>query len=169
MRFIVNAVLREFAKSGVDVVVCDALQEVIFQYSCNDLSCRFFDTAQGRPVGEPYVHPSEVSEVMLSQVGNATERQLFIIDRSRDLWLTPIMRRSCTKLAAMVDSARWHDNTGMLAAVADSTFVSCVVDSLPWGCCATARDCDVVIASHLINVSIISLIVFLHPVKEPCY
>jgi intraflagellar transport protein 80 len=29
---------------------------------------RFFDTAQGRPIGEPFTHNLEVIEVALSQV-----------------------------------------------------------------------------------------------------
>ena len=31
---------------------------------------RFFDTAQGRPVGEPFTHNLEVKEICLSQVGS---------------------------------------------------------------------------------------------------
>ena len=30
---------------------------------------RFFDTAQGRPIGEPFTHSLEIKEVALSQVG----------------------------------------------------------------------------------------------------
>lgn len=80
---------------------------------------RMFDTAQGRPIGEPFTHNLEITEIALSQAGNATERQLSFIDRNRDLYITPVNKRTVAKLASMVDSALWHDTTGMLAGAVD--------------------------------------------------
>ncbi len=54
-----------------------------------------------------------------TQSGTATERQLLILDRNRDLHLLHVRKRTCIKLAAMVDSARWHDEAPMVAAVVD--------------------------------------------------
>jgi intraflagellar transport protein 80 len=31
---------------------------------------RFFDTAQGRPIGEPFTHSLDIKEIALSQVGS---------------------------------------------------------------------------------------------------
>ncbi|KAF5830134.1 hypothetical protein DUNSADRAFT_15000 [Dunaliella salina] len=80
---------------------------------------RFFDAAQGRPIGEPFQHSLEIKEIQLSQVGTSTERQLILIDRNRDLYIVGIMKRQPAKLASMVDSALWHNTTGMLAALVD--------------------------------------------------
>ena len=43
---------------------------------------RFFDTAQGRPVGEPFSHTLEIKEVALSQVGGRG----VTTDRWRSSW-----------------------------------------------------------------------------------
>uniref|UniRef100_A0A7S2QU27 Intraflagellar transport protein 80 n=2 Tax=Chlamydomonas chlamydogama TaxID=225041 RepID=A0A7S2QU27_9CHLO len=80
---------------------------------------RFFDAAQGRPIGEPFTHNLEIKEIALSQVGINTDRQMIFIDRNRDLYVMPIMKRQVAKLGSMVDSALWHDTTGMLAAMVD--------------------------------------------------
>lgn len=80
---------------------------------------RFFDTAQGRAIGDAFTHTLEIKEIGLSQVGPNNERQLAFIDRNRDLYVVPVMKRSVAKLGAMVDGAVWHDTTGMLAAMVD--------------------------------------------------
>jgi hypothetical protein len=41
----------------------------------------------------------------------------------RDLYLLPVMKRNVAKLAAMCDSARWHDATPLLAAMVDQRLV----------------------------------------------
>ena len=154
---------------------------------------RFFDTAQGRPVGEPFSHTLEIKEVALSQVwgrvtggirpewssplpsdpqtcvilpdppsplslplqtgtsavrlptlnlpmcyphcppsllppsgpqtGTSADRQLIFIDRNRDMYIMPVMKRTVAKLASMVDSVFWHDSTGMLSAIIDQKLV----------------------------------------------
>lgn len=80
---------------------------------------RMFDTAQGRPIGEPFTHGLPISEIALSQAGTAADRQLLFIDANRDLHLLRVMKREASKLAGMVDSAAWHDATPMLAAMVD--------------------------------------------------
>jgi hypothetical protein len=60
----------------------------------------------------------------LTQVGTQADRQLIFIDRNRDLYVVPIAKRVPAKLGSMVDSARWHDTTGMLAAMVDQKLVS---------------------------------------------
>lgn len=80
---------------------------------------RFFDTAQGKALGEPFTHTMEIRDIGLNQPGNATDRQAVFIDRNRDLYIMPVLKRVVMKLAAMVDSVLWHDTTAMLAAMAD--------------------------------------------------
>uniref|UniRef100_A0A7S0WTZ1 Intraflagellar transport protein 80 homolog n=1 Tax=Chlamydomonas leiostraca TaxID=1034604 RepID=A0A7S0WTZ1_9CHLO len=101
------------ALSNDTIAVLDAGQ------ATNGSTVRFFDTAQGRPIGEPFTHSLEIKDISLSQVGPNTERQLIYIDRNRDLYIVPVMKRVPAKLASMVDSALWHDSTGMLAAMVD--------------------------------------------------
>lgn len=64
-----------------------------------------------------------MKEIALSQAGTIADRQLIIIDRNRDLYLLPVMKRNIAKLAAMCDSARWHDSTAMLTAMVDQRLV----------------------------------------------
>jgi intraflagellar transport protein 80 len=92
---------------------------------------RFFDSAQGRQLGEPFSHSLEVRAVALSQAGTAASRQLAFIDSNRDLHLLDVGSRAVVKLASMVDSAVWHDTSNMLAAVADDKL-------LVWHCPAAA-------------------------------
>ena len=87
---------------------------------------RLFETAQGRAVGEPFTHTLEIKEIALSQTGTVQDRQLTFIDRNRDLYVVPLGSTITskkpavpTKLGGMVDSARWHDTTGMLSAMID--------------------------------------------------
>jgi intraflagellar transport protein 80 len=79
---------------------------------------------QGKSLGDPWSHTLEVKEISLSQAGHINDRQLIIIDRNRDLYLLPVLKRNIAKLAAMCDSARWHDTTAMLAAMVDQRLVS---------------------------------------------
>lgn len=74
-------------------------------------------------MGEPWTHTLEIKEISLSQAGTINDRQLIVVDRNRDLYLLPLMKRNVAKLAAMCDSARWHDNTPMLAAMVDQRLV----------------------------------------------
>jgi hypothetical protein len=83
----------------------------------------FFDTAQGKPMGDPYTHSIEVREVALSQVGTLNDRHLIVVDANRDLYIIAVVRRSVAKLGSMVDSAVWHDTTPMLAAIVDEKLV----------------------------------------------
>ena len=77
----------------------------------------------------PIKHEIEIMEVSLSmvQLGNVAsgnERKLFFIDRNRDLWLYNTARTgSSYKLATMVDSAIWNEDTDILAALSDSRLV----------------------------------------------
>jgi intraflagellar transport protein 80 len=84
---------------------------------------RLFETASGRPLGDPLAHHLEVVEVALNQGGGLPDRRLALIDRNRDLYITPAAGAGGgvgpMKLGAMVDSARWHDASDMLAAMAD--------------------------------------------------
>uniref|UniRef100_A0A061RJ59 Intraflagellar transport protein 80-like n=1 Tax=Tetraselmis sp. GSL018 TaxID=582737 RepID=A0A061RJ59_9CHLO len=86
---------------------------------------RLFDTASGRPLGEPVAHHQELTAVALSQSGGLPERRLLLLDRNRDLFIRAVSSSSAAaaagavKLGSMVDSAVWHDASDMLAAMVD--------------------------------------------------
>jgi intraflagellar transport protein 80 len=95
----------------------------------NEQVVRLFDTATGKPMGEPVKHSMEMIEVSLNYFGAIGDRKLCIIDRNRDLYIFPIGTHiagkpvSAYKLGTMCDSAMWNDETDMLGALMDSKFV----------------------------------------------
>jgi intraflagellar transport protein 80 len=59
------------------------------------------DVSSGR-AGDPIKHSLDVSEIALNQGGLASDRKLLLIDRNRDLFLTPVHRHEPVKLATVV-------------------------------------------------------------------
>lgn len=65
-------------------------------------------------------HTIEVEHVALSQVGDLGKRRLVLIDKNRDLYITPVQgAQEFYKLHIMVDTVRWNESNNSLAAVAD--------------------------------------------------
>lgn len=81
------------------------------------------DVNNGKPIGDPIVHNMEIMEVALNQYGSSLDRKLVFVDRNRDLYITPVKRPEFFKLATMVDSVKWNDQTDMLVSMADGKFV----------------------------------------------
>jgi intraflagellar transport protein 80 len=77
-----------------------------------------FDISSGR-ASEPIKHSLEIAECSLNQGGLASDRKLLLIDKNRDLFLTPVHRNEPVKLATIVDSAIWSDTHDMAAAISD--------------------------------------------------
>ena len=50
-------------------------------------------------------------------------RQLAIIDKNRDLFITPVNKTNPKKIGTMIDSFLWNDENDYLAAIADGKFV----------------------------------------------
>mmetsp|Transcript_5483 Transcript_5483/g.19072 ORF Transcript_5483/g.19072 Transcript_5483/m.19072 type:complete len:763 (-) Transcript_5483:1656-3944(-) len=89
-----------------------------------DSKCiRFFDTSQGKPVGEPLKHTAEVVMVGLNQQGSSNDRKVVFVDRNRDLFISPVQGHAPFKLGTMVDSFVWHEEADMLAAMIDQKLV----------------------------------------------
>ena len=77
------------------------------------------DPLTGRQLGTVQ-HTIDIEQVALSQRGDLSKRRLVIIDKNRDLYLTPVQgAQELYKLHIMVDSVAWNDETDALAAVAD--------------------------------------------------
>ncbi len=87
---------------------------------------RFFDSTNAKPLGDPITHSMEIIEIALNQFGAMAERKLVFIDRNRDLYICRVnnKRPEVFKLATMVDSVKWNDNTDMLVAICDGQFVT---------------------------------------------
>ncbi len=60
-----------------------------------------FDATSGKALSDPVKHDLEVVEIALNQSGSVSERKLFLIDRNRDLFITPIIRPAPFKLATV--------------------------------------------------------------------
>jgi len=85
---------------------------------------RFFDAISGRQLGAPLEHRLEVIACALNQHGPGADRKLAVLDRNRDLYLTPIHKPDFQKLGAMVDTFMWNDGCDMLCALADSQLLT---------------------------------------------
>jgi intraflagellar transport protein 80 len=50
-------------------------------------------------------------------------RQLVIVDKNRDMWITGLNRINFKKMGTMIDTFAWNDEIDMIAAMADGKFV----------------------------------------------
>ncbi|KAJ3106160.1 Intraflagellar transport protein 80 [Phlyctochytrium planicorne] len=84
-----------------------------------------FEVATGRQIGEnPIRCPTDILEISLNQVASPLSgRQLLIIDKNRDLYITPVVKPNIKKLGTMVETVAWNDEADMFAAMVDGKFV----------------------------------------------
>jgi intraflagellar transport protein 80 len=108
------------------VSISNDVLAVIDKGELESKAVRFFDTASGKPLGDPITHSMEIVEIALSQFGPISERKLVFIDRNRDMYICRVnnKRPDAFKLATMVDSVKWNDHTDMLVAISDGQFVT---------------------------------------------
>ena len=77
------------------------------------------DPLTGRQLGT-VTHSIDIEQVALSQRGDLSRRRLVIVDKNRDLYLTPVQgAQELVKLHIMVDTVAWNAESDALAAVAD--------------------------------------------------
>ena len=87
-------------------------------------SIRFFETSQGKPIGEPITHVMDIVSIATNHFGSQPDRRVVFIDRNRDLYITPVLSPAVVRLSSMVDTVSWNtDDCDMLCAVADSKLV----------------------------------------------
>ncbi|XP_023711172.2 intraflagellar transport protein 80 homolog isoform X2 [Cryptotermes secundus] len=84
-------------------------------------------TARSLVDAPPIRHGGGVVEIALNQAGSPGERQLVLVDKNRDMYLTNIrgsatLKRLC-KLGSMIQSLCWNNDTNMLAAVQDTNLI----------------------------------------------
>jgi intraflagellar transport protein 80 len=77
------------------------------------------DPLTGKQLGTVQ-HTIDIEQVALSQRGGLEKRRLVVVDKNRDLYLTPVQgAQELHKLHIMVDSVAWNVESDALAAVAD--------------------------------------------------
>jgi len=92
---------------------------------------RVFDVFTGRPMGQPLVHKLDIVRISLNQNGSGADRQVAILDKNKDLYLTRAMNADRTeKLGGMVDTYMWNDSTDMLIALIDEKLVVYIYPSV---------------------------------------
>ncbi|XP_067102166.1 intraflagellar transport protein 80 homolog [Osmerus mordax] len=101
-----------------------------------------FDALTGKALGDgkPLMHKMEVVEISLDQCGSSGERKIALIDKNRDLYLTPVRRlargQGPTQIGTMVVTLAWNDTANILCGLQDSQL--CVW--LDPGCVFTDKD-----------------------------
>lgn len=94
----------------------------------DEKAIHLFETSSGKPLGDgkPIQHSHEVLEIVLNQCGPVNFRQLALVDKNRDLFITAVQRFGSvprrSKLGTMITSMAWNDSANMLAAFQDGVF-----------------------------------------------
>jgi intraflagellar transport protein 80 len=75
-------------------------------------------------IGKPISHSADISEISLNKNNFGAGRQLIIVDKNRDMYITKTQSANILhKLANMVKTFRWNDDNDLLAAIVDTKFV----------------------------------------------
>ncbi|KAJ3187615.1 Intraflagellar transport protein 80, partial [Entophlyctis luteolus] len=85
-----------------------------------------FDVNSGRLIGDgsPIKLQADAVEIALNQViGPSGCRQLAVVDKNREMFITPIIKPELKKIGTMVDTFSWNDEADMIAAVVDWKFM----------------------------------------------
>ncbi|KAJ9601816.1 hypothetical protein L9F63_000044 [Diploptera punctata] len=85
-----------------------------------------FELSTGRSLVDlpPLKHTSGIAEVALNQAGSPSERQLVVVDKNRDIYLTNVRSSMrLRKLGSMIQSLCWNSEVNMLAAVQDTHLI----------------------------------------------
>ncbi|KAJ3393213.1 Intraflagellar transport protein 80 [Lobulomyces angularis] len=99
----------------------------------DEKSIYLFDVTTGTPLasvsgGGPFRHSIEVMELALNQssligaTSGINGRQLVIVDKNRDMWITGLIKVNFKKLGTMVDTFSWNDEIDIIAAMVDGKF-----------------------------------------------
>ncbi|CAL8375185.1 unnamed protein product [Gadus morhua 'NCC'] len=87
-----------------------------------------FDVLTGKAIGDgkPLTHKLEVVEIALDQGGPASERKIALIDKNRDLYLSPVRRlgrEPCIcKIGSLVHTMAWNDAASILCGIQGNQF-----------------------------------------------
>ncbi|TPX52368.1 hypothetical protein CcCBS67573_g09888 [Chytriomyces confervae] len=92
----------------------------------DEKSIYLFELSTGRLMngGAPLKLQTEAIEIGLNQViGPGGCRQLAVLDKNREMFLTPVLKPDLKKIGTMVDTFSWNDEADMIAAIVDWKFM----------------------------------------------
>ncbi|CAL8349323.1 unnamed protein product [Arctogadus glacialis] len=98
--------------------------------ACSPPRCRLRRrlSADGKALGDgkPLTHKLEVVEIALDQGGPSSERKIALIDKNRDLYLSPVRRlgrEPCIcKIGSLVHTMAWNDAASILCGIQGNQF-----------------------------------------------
>ncbi|KAI9344345.1 WD40-repeat-containing domain protein [Obelidium mucronatum] len=85
-----------------------------------------FEISTGRLIGDgsPIKLTCEAIEIALNHViGPSGCRQLAIVDKNREMFITPVYKPDLKKIGTMVDTFSWNDEADMISAIVDWKFM----------------------------------------------
>lgn len=92
----------------------------------NEKLLHVLEISYNKPIieAQSHAHPQSVTQLALNHIGNISDRQLALIDITKDLYLISIRTtgygRAC-KIAAMAQNIAWAIDANVLAAMLDAT------------------------------------------------
>ncbi|XP_014608812.1 PREDICTED: intraflagellar transport protein 80 homolog [Polistes canadensis] len=92
----------------------------------NEKLLHVLEISYNKPIVESqsHTHPQYITQLALNHIGSSSDRQLALIDITKDLYLISIRatgyRRAC-KIAAMAQNMTWAIDANVLAAMLDAT------------------------------------------------
>lgn len=94
------------------------------RYNNDEKNVYLFDVKTGRMIGEgPLKHTTEIAEISLNKQNFGNGRQLVIVDKNRDLFLTKTVKPVLHKLGSIVEAFAWNDENDLLVTIMDTKFV----------------------------------------------
>ncbi|KAL9641874.1 hypothetical protein ABK040_000254 [Willaertia magna] len=115
--------LRTEFLNNLSVGLSDDILAIIDKGDVKTSSIQILDVNTGKEL-DKIVHNMEIIQVSVSQFGQKSERCITFIDRNRDLYICQMKKPTeVFKLATMVDSAEWNDQTDLLAVVTNGQLV----------------------------------------------
>jgi intraflagellar transport protein 80 len=85
---------------------------------------RCFDIVSGKPAVVNIEHSLEITELILNQTENPSERKVAFIDTNKDLFISPVHKPEIVKICTMVDTFMWNERNDILSCVADARLIS---------------------------------------------
>ena len=115
--------LRTEFLNSYSVSLSDDIIAIIDKGEAKSTAIRILDVTSGKEL-DKLVHNMEIVQVEVSQFGSKTDRCIAFIDRNRDLYISQAKKPSDVfKLATMVDSAMWNDQTDMLSVISGGQLI----------------------------------------------
>jgi intraflagellar transport protein 80 len=81
-----------------------------------------FDSETGKQRPDTIKHTQEIIQISLN-LSNNVGRQLLILDKNRDLYISNDLKQNFKKIGSMVESFAWNQSSDVLALISDSKIV----------------------------------------------